>query len=133
MFFRPIIKGSQNSIAFMFSHKVYEKCTKPIAHIATFNIEFISVTSHPISDDHHARPTDQPHQLQSRKDELSESIPASTTAFTADETVLRALSARSSIHQSISVFRFPLSAIQRSRCEGGPDLQFEQPTVQRHF
>jgi hypothetical protein len=43
-----------------------------------------------------ARPTNQPPRLQSRKYELSESIPASTAAFMADETIPQALSVLSS-------------------------------------
>jgi hypothetical protein len=44
-------------------------------------------------------------RLQSRKSELSESIPASTTAFMADETILMALSALSSIVHPLSALR----------------------------
>jgi hypothetical protein len=81
-------------------------------HIAKFNTELISATSRSIRDGHHARdhlgvretpdePPAQP-QLQKRKSDCSQSIPASAlpssaTVFVAEETILLALPTLSSM------------------------------------
>jgi hypothetical protein len=86
-----LIKHSQYSVAFMFCHKFCEKHTKSVCHIDTLNVEFISVASRSMSDNHCALhratpdgPTDRliqlndRPQLQSRESDVSESIRAST-------------------------------------------------------
>jgi hypothetical protein len=61
-----IIRRSQYPVAFMFRHKFCEKHTKPMRHITTFNIEFISVASRSMSDNHRALHRATPDRLTNR-------------------------------------------------------------------
>jgi hypothetical protein len=101
-----------NLVTFMFCRQVCGKAIRPTQRMATFNIAFILATSRSISDHNHARasprPTDLPvnHQLSrscridSRNSEdpfRHQLSPALTVVFLAEETILLALRAVSSI------------------------------------